>query len=74
MQVLRVVAGWLPVLPKAATSKILPILLHGAADELEQVQVASVELMELVRAPLSSLPCSRNPNPLPPKEQPFLES
>ena len=48
---LRVVAGWLPVLPKAATSKILPILLHGAADELEQVQVASVELMEMVRAP-----------------------
>lgn len=48
VQVLRVIAGWLRSLEPREAPNILPVLLHGAADELDQVQEASVSLMEEV--------------------------
>ena len=47
-QVLHVMATWLKALDRGEASKILPILLHGAADELEQVQDTCVTLMKEV--------------------------
>ena len=63
--VLRVVAGWLLVLPATATPKILPVLLHGAADELDQVQEASVVLMGQVCCPPRPTPAVRHPARVP---------
>jgi hypothetical protein len=49
-QVLEVTARWLKmgVLETRDTANVLAILLHGAADELSQVQLATVRLMEEV--------------------------
>jgi len=46
--VLHVISDWLGALDKSEAPNILPILLHGAADELDQVQETSVALMEEV--------------------------
>ena len=49
-QVLEVTARWLKmgVLEARDTANVLAILLHGAADELSQVQLTTVRLMEEV--------------------------
>uniref|UniRef100_A0A7S0EVG8 TOG domain-containing protein n=1 Tax=Hanusia phi TaxID=3032 RepID=A0A7S0EVG8_9CRYP len=47
-EVLKTAALWLKTLDIAEAPAILPILLHGAADEIDQVQQLSVDLMEEV--------------------------
>ncbi|EKX47279.1 hypothetical protein GUITHDRAFT_162678 [Guillardia theta CCMP2712] len=47
-EVLKIAAVWLKCLDVLEAPGILPILLHGAADEIEQVQQLSVDLMEEV--------------------------